>query len=227
MKKNNKNNKKIIFVLIVVALLVIGSIYAYFVYFQKEIDVEEGFDEVSVNYAGPGDVIDFYNTTSGESTKNATAISYINDESNYLILSVDVICTDGPGGDYYSTEVGIHIESKLDDDFNPRELKMMAKNMEGDNIDENYYHFFSELLDSNNAESWPYENNNLGGGGDDWAYVGFDLKDEDFTIDSRGGWDIMHDNYPNPYTLEIKAVMQGLSEDVEAVVNVNIEEGEI
>ncbi|MGM0511051.1 MAG: hypothetical protein ACQESD_08050 [Thermoplasmatota archaeon] len=214
----------VVSVVIIVLILAIASVYSYFTFFQKDIDVDEGFDEVSVNYAGPGDVIDFYNTTSGESTKNATATTYIDDESNYLILSVDVITTDGPGGSYYSTEVGIHIESKLDDDLKPKELKLMVRNKEGEDIDENIYNFQSVFLETEHADGWPYEYNDLGSRGDDWAYFGFDLKDEDFTIDIRGGWDIPHENYPNPYTLEIKAVMKGLSEDVEAVVDVNIEE---
>ena len=214
----NLKNKKLIavFVVPVVIIAVVAGYYLYPV--EEPIHVEEGYDEITVTVPPYPEFETF--------DKEVTAISYINDHNNSMELTVRAFNWKSTSG-----KIFISVESELERSFEPRDLIVKVRAVNSPDINNTYRNFLISYLyeyDNNtiNLETWDNHRNLYGARGERECFVGFDLTDRNFYMENL----VLQIDYPlldytkedleSPITIEITAVLRGLSEDVKATVRV-------
>lgn len=202
----------------VVAMLAVTMIVAGWQHEEQvEIEVEEGYDEMTVEYVNPGGNIPIDNNTVVE---NTTVVTEIVNNKGELIFDVDITGIALFAGINY-VEISLSANGNLDEDLSPEFFKFTGRMLPGkNNLSENVIHFI-EPEDSSRWSLWPQDEQDIGARGDDTTFVGCYLEENDFEAESRLIWDIPIGN-EEPFTLELKAVVEGLYEEVSATVHVNI-----
>ncbi len=210
--------------LLPVVLLVLGSgISGLLMEEQEPITVDEGYGEIEAIVPPQPENTDLdYNTTS---------VSYINDKNNSLKLRVEIddwYSSD----DSYSGQIYISVKSNLESSFDPEVLKIKARNINATNINRNYIDFLRSYGDFVGLERWPASQVNGGVAGEGSCFDGFDIKSNDFQANNITIWNeyVLTEEYgqlESPITIEITAVMKGLSKDVESTVQVTFVQEEI
>ncbi len=206
-------NTKIIAAFVVPVLIIAGVVGYQLVQEEESIDVDEGFAEMTVEYQ----------PTSGPSRsymRSSTATTHINDNSSLeLNLTFAVVL---PTDRRHEILIGLDVEGDFEEDLLPKTLEFRARGHEGINVSSNLYLFRSipgEVIGCSIRGGY-----GEGGWGTDTATVGFDIDSPHFGVRSTEMyWIIPTSNVYNPYTLEIQAVVGGLSEEVVATVHVHID----
>ncbi|MEF8833102.1 MAG: hypothetical protein V5A66_06270 [Candidatus Thermoplasmatota archaeon] len=219
-----EKNKIRMMVVPVVAMLAVTMVVAGWQY-EEQVEIEEGYDEMSIEYVGKEkDGVSFRNETTGEYEKNATAITYVDGEENYL--KFDVIARDitGPGNDQRLRLI-LDVEGRFDQEYNLDEFMFTMRAIEGENVSRSHQDFDMGFLEEDYLDLWPYEDLLMGSRGTEKSFLGFDLEENEFSGEVQVTWTI-NEPYPEEsHTLRLKSVVRGkLSEDVGATVDVNVQE---
>ncbi len=207
-------NTKIIAAFLVPVLLIAGVV-GYQLHQDEElqpIDVDEGFAEMTVEYQKHG---------GWEYQLTSTATTYVNDNSSLEFdVKVVTVIKRSPGHSIY---IKYDSDGFFEDDLSPETLEFRARGLDGVNVSLNDYFFFPERGTYEGCNLWTGGYNGYGRGMDT-GVVGLNIEQNNFSV--RGAeldWHIPPSNFGNPYTLEIQAVVGGLSEEVVATVHVHID----
>ena len=212
-------DKKLIAVL-VVPVIVIAAVGGYYLYpVEEPLRIEEGFAEMTVTVPPYPEFETF--------DKEVTASSYINDHNNSIELTVRAFNWKATSGMIF-----ISVESELERSFEPKDLIVKVRTVNSPDINNTHRDFSMSYLyehDNNtiNLETWDNHRNLYGARGERECFVGFDLTDRNFYMEnlvldvSYPLLDYTKEDLESPITIEITAVLRGLSENVKATVRVN------
>ena len=207
-------------------LLVFVSITAYSLNFESkpEITVDEGHEEISIHYIENNKVVSFRNDTTGVWFKNTTAKTNFGNKESHLTF--EVITKDmWTGSDDTVIRLKLYIEGNIGEEYQPEDLLFTMQELAGTNVSKNLQGFDEGFLEKENLKLWPLKECDYGTTGLKKSRIGFDIKENDFSAEMGATWTIPRDNWNNSYTLRLKSMVQGMSEDVTATVDLNIEGG--
>ncbi|MFP4002002.1 MAG: hypothetical protein ACLFU5_08895 [Thermoplasmata archaeon] len=202
----------------IVAMLAVTMIVAGWQQ-EEPIEVEEGYGEMSIEYFNKTD-----NNMGREfSSKNATAVTNVNGENNTLELEVTPLTIWAASG-RQSIRFKIEVKNDFEQNFNPKKLLLTAKGPDEESNYENTLHFSRSYSNVSGLVPWPGERCEIGKRGNETAFIGYDIKENHFSVKTRTIWDIPKGNWNNTYTLTFQSLIKGMSEDVKATIDVNIKE---
>lgn len=222
----SEEGKVRLMVIPIVAMLGVTMIVAG--YYQEEeqieIEVDEGYEEICIEYLprlNTGKT--FQNETTGNYYKNATAITYLEEENNSLHFQV-VVESISLYSDEHTIRLKLQAEGNFNEKFELEKLLFQMQELNGKNVSRNGQDFDITFTKENNVDLWPEEKNNGGSIGTHPAYIGFDINGNRFSAEGHVTWRIPRSNWNNTYTLRLQSFVKGLAQDVPATVEVNIQE---
>ncbi len=203
-----------------VPVLIIAGVVGYQMYREEEIpiEVDEGFAEMTVTVP-PYPEFEIFD-------KETTATTYINNHNNSMKLTVRAFNWRATSGDIF-----ISVESEFESSLEPKDLIVKVRTVNSPDIYNTHRDFLISNLhehDNNtiNLETWDNHRNLYGARGERECFIGFDLTDRNFHMEnlvlcvSYPLLDYTKEDLESPITVEISAVLRGLSEDVKATVRV-------
>lgn len=217
-KISEKNKPRIGLVVILIVFVSITA-YSMSVESKAEITVEEGYEELNIEYLNSKE-------KSIEHNKTATATTKINGEES-LNLSAELLKSVSSSKNSAKQKTGLKliVEGDLDSKFSPSSVKLLSNMTKGGYIDHlDYQISFTEY---ENLTPWQPSENDPGSIGEEVSFVGFDIKDNHFTMETVLTWVIYQSNQyeDSTSTLTIKAEITGLEEPVLAQIDVHISKG--
>ncbi len=211
-----RENTKLI-VAFVVPVLIIAGVVGYQMYREEEvpIEVDEGFAEMTVTVP-PYPEMESYNQTT-------TATTYINGKNNTLELTVHPMrWTIG------FADIRISVESVLEPELEPTDLIIMVRTVEAPDVQRCGQYVRPPIPDGDisNLSLWPTHENRHTSMGDRESFIGFNINGNEFYFQNLKysvEYPLIdeHDGLESPITVEITAVLRGLSEDVKATIRVS------
>ncbi|MFO7792175.1 MAG: hypothetical protein R6W73_04225 [Candidatus Saliniplasma sp.] len=189
---------------------------------QVEIEVDEGYDEMTVEYQPDPE------TPSGYDYQRSSIVTTSIDDDNSIELNVTVVDVINklrgiePG---YGTEVYIRMyaEGDFEDDLSPETLELRARGLGSHNVSYNDHNIVTGREETGGCSRWSSGYSQFGRG-TETANVGFDIEQNDFAVNSAEmDWQIPGESYGKPYTLEVQAVVGGFEEEIKATVHVHID----
>ncbi|MFO7791541.1 MAG: hypothetical protein R6W73_00980 [Candidatus Saliniplasma sp.] len=173
---------------------------------QVDIEVDEGYDEISLEYL----------------PENSSPISYPSDAAiantsvnndSYMDLHV-IPRFIGSSSFRQMIRLVIIVEGMIDEELEP-EYILLENEVSDSSTD-----FMLTETSINNESISEYHPQT-----DSIRRVGSYIHTNEFTFETLLQWDIYPENWGEPLTLELKATLRGLSEEVPATVNVHLEGG--
>ncbi|MFP4001554.1 MAG: hypothetical protein ACLFU5_06595 [Thermoplasmata archaeon] len=222
--KISETTKVRVMVLAIIAMLAVTMIVAGWQQGEEQdIEVEEGYSEIVAKVPQNPESLDIDNSTK--------SLSQINDRNNSLELSVRLDNWKGGSNDY-TVEIFVSVESNLQTAFEPKALKIKARTLNAPNVSRNHLDFQRSHGETKNLTRWAPSKIISGVAGKGYCFDGFDIKNRNFQaehilIDNQYELSEEWAQLESPITLEITAVMKGLSEDVTATVDVTFTQEEI
>ncbi len=210
------DNTKIIAAFLV-PVLIIAGVVGYQLYREDEIpiEVDEGFAEMTVTVP-PYPEMASYNQT-------ATATTYINGKNNTLELTVHPMFWKVSFAD-----IRISVESVLEPELEPTDLIIMVKTVEAPDIQRCGQYVRPPIPDGDisNLSLWPTYEKRHTSIGDRESFIGFYINSNEFYFQNLKysvEYPLIdeHEGLESPITIEITAVLRGLSKDVITTVRVN------
>ena len=191
----------------IVAMLAVTMVVAGWQYEeeseQPEIEVQRGENETEISYARKGEPSVDYN-------RSVMANTTVDGET---ALEFEVFnMAAGTAGGYHWTFIKLTAEGSLPEGLDPEEFRFEAS--EDGNISRSI--FFER-------ESSMIDNGSVRDDLDMGPKEIFDLDENEFKAESEVLWRIPEKNLGEPCTLELTAVIDGLSEEVSASIEVHIE----
>ena len=210
----NLKSKKLIAVF-VVPVVIIAAVAGYYLYpVEEPLRIDEGYAEMTVTVP-PYPEMESYNQTT-------TATTYINGKNNTLELNVHPMFWKVSFAD-----IRISVESVLEPELEPTDLIITVRTVEAPDVQRCGQYVRPPIPDGDisNLSVWHTYENRHTSIGDRESYIGFNINSNEFyfqnlkysveypLIDEQEGLE-------SPITVEITAVLRGLSEDVKATVRV-------
>ncbi len=210
----NLKSKKLIAVF-VVPVVIIAAVAGYYLYpVEEPLRIDEGYAEMTVTVP-PYPEMESYNQTT-------TATTYINGKNNTLELTVHPMFWKVSFAD-----IRISVESVLEPELEPTDLIITVRTVEAPDVQRCGQYVRPPIPDGDisNLSVWHTYENRHTSVGDRESYIGFNINSNEFyfqnlkysveypLIDEQEGLE-------SPITVEITAVLRGLSEDVKATVRV-------
>ncbi len=210
----NLKSKKLIAVF-VVPVVIIAAVAGYYLYpVEEPLRIDEGYAEMTVTVP-PYPEMESYNQTT-------TATTYINGKNNTLELNVHPMFWKVSFAD-----IRISIESVLEPELEPTDMIITVRTVEAPDVQRCGQYVRPPIPDGDisNLSVWHTYENRHTSVGDRESYIGFNINSNEFyfqnlkysveypLIDEQEGLE-------SPITVEITAVLRGLSEDVKATVRV-------
>ena len=210
----NLKDKRLIAVF-VVPVVIIAAVAGYYLYpVEEPLMIDEGFDEMTVEYQQSWGWI--YQL-------NSTATTNVNDNSR---LEFDVVVdsvVSPSSGDVHDIRIELDATGYFEDDLSPKTLEFRASGFDGVNVSLNDFIFLPKRGTFEGCNLWDGGYNSYGRG-TGTAVVGFNVEQNNFSARrAELEWRIPPSNFGNPYTLEIQAIVGGLSEEVVATIHVHID----
>ncbi|MEF8832783.1 MAG: hypothetical protein V5A66_04605 [Candidatus Thermoplasmatota archaeon] len=191
---------------------------------QVEIDVEEGYEEIGIEYLPRLDMgKTFRNETTGNYYKNATAITYLEEKNNSLHFQV-IVESIVRSSDEHEIDLKLQADGNFKEKFEPEKLLFQMQELNAKNVSRNHHDFDITFVKENNVDLWPQEKYIGGSLGTHPAYIGFDINGNRFSAEGHVTWTIPRSNWNNTYTLRLQSFVKGLAQDVPATVEVYIQE---
>ncbi len=210
--KMKLKNKKLIAVF-VVPVVIIAAVAGYYLYEDEEpLRIEEGYAEMTVTVP-PYPEMESYNETT-------TATTYINGKNNSLELTVHPMFWKISFAD-----IRISIESMLEPDFEPTNVIIQAKILDAPDINQCGI-VFAFIPDLENLTPWPHSKNSGPVRGERVCFVGYDVTERNFQINDLKLMveyptiDYNMKSLESPITVEVTAILRGLSEEVISTVQI-------
>jgi len=221
----SEEGKVRLMVIAIVAMLAITMVVAGWQYEEQvEIDIQEGSAEINIEYLEEkGEVEDV--------SKSAVATTEV-EENSELELNV-FVGTMVTLGVEEQTEIVVSMDAtgEFEEELTPDSFRFSGRILydgEDEVAEVPLLHFETGYTDIDNGSVWAGRRHKLSTRGLEAvepAFIGFDLDDNSFDAESRMLWYIPFDNEV-PHTLELKAIVEGMSEEVTSTVQVNISEPE-
>jgi len=184
---------------------------------QVEIEVEEGYNEMEVEYLDYGSNIP---ADPDGVVANATAVTEIVDYNGELELYAEVD-TQAAAGEMHYVYVYLTADGVFDEKLSPEDFKFTARRLPRNNSEISYHGFMGTYAEIEGGTMLPWSEQDSGARFEETASVEFDVEENNFSAQSRLSWDIPFGNEEN-YTLEIQAVTEGLSQEVTATIQLDI-----
>ena len=207
----------------IVAMLAVTMVVAG--YYQREdddkeeLEIEKGSDELTIEYFPFEGEIDGRNYN-----KNSNATTLVN-QNNTLNLEVEV--WDVKAGSLYQyVDLKVRGEGNFEEDFEPEILELRAQGRDEENASYNSHTFSQDrnwLETVNCSIKYDEDYTSSGNSGVEPAKLGADIESNRFFAESRFQWSIPDRNWYEPYTLELQAILHGLSEEVTASIDLSID----
>jgi len=168
-----------------------------------EFEVRRGKNETSIEYVEAGKPSVDYN-------RSIMANTTIDEET---VLEFEVVISATMYGDvYHWTMLSLSVESNLPEELNPEKLRFEA--YEDNDISKNIIFWReSSMIDNGSVREDVY----LG-----YREI-FDIHSNEFKAESEVVWKIPERNWGAPFTLNLEAAIEGLSEEVSSSIDVHIE----
>ncbi|MFW6142562.1 MAG: hypothetical protein ACOC53_08410, partial [Candidatus Saliniplasma sp.] len=199
-----------------IAMLVITMVIAGY-RDEGEMKIEEDPGELTLQHRTGEDQV-------GEPEAKAIGSTVVNNDS-HLELETNVTKI-SPGGEFEHIIIHLTAEGTFEEDLEIDTFKFTASETEESEPPFNGIDFESSKSRIEGGEIWPTERQRTGvltSSPEHYAYEGYDLESNDFTVDSILMWSIPEENVGEEFSLEIQSVVHGLSEDVTATVHVHLE----
>ena len=205
----SEENKIRMMVLPIIAMLVVTMIVAGYRDEGERIEVDEGFGETSIEYL----------------PENSSPISYpadaaiantsINNDS-YMELHVEPISMWSMN---YRQNIRLNITVKgmLEEELEPETIILEIEEPSSHtNFQNTYTTINNESIFDLDEEPLRFDTSQK---------VGYNIDTNEFTLNTLLHWETLSDTWSEPLTLEIKATLGGLSEEVPATVHVHLDGG--
>ncbi len=216
----SEEGKRRLMVVAVVAMLSVSMVVAWWYQREEEqeIEVDEGLGELTIEHWDNKDNVTGYNFAK---ELNATAVTTVDNKSEleFEVHPISVIV------DWVEELVSINISAKgeFEKHSGIESFRFRAGEKYGFTNAVEIQRSYSQI---DGGECWSGNEQKGWAGPDGPAYEGFDLNSTQFTVETRIYWIIPTENMGEPFTLEMEAVVEGLSEDVTATVLLHIEGGD-
>lgn len=188
---------------------------------QVEIEIEEELGELTIEHLA----MDDQPVVLGDEV-NATGTSTVNNESHLeLKANPKKISSGGEAERIY-----IHLTAKgtFEEDLKVDTFKFTSSEMVNNEPPFNGIDFETSSSQIEGGEPWPSDKQRSGvkaASPEHYAYQGYDLESNEFVVENVLYWSFPEENVGEESSLEIQAIVHGLSEDVTATIQVNVEGG--
>lgn len=211
--KVGEKNKPRLTLIVILLVFVSITVYSLNVESKTEISVDEGIEEISVEYLPEQNIPE-----RNYDNYSVTSTTHINNESTLKLKlkPLAIVVTDEVQIVMYS----VTVTGDIKDNLQPGKLKIMlfGNKTSGAKLF-TIYSFDNNFLDTKNTS---FIDSKVGG---DLDYDLFKIESNSFKAHTQITWDIPIEKCGNPYTLHNRAVLEGLSQDVTVTVDLNIEGG--
>jgi len=187
-----------------------------------EVDVDEGYDEIVIpEEEQPGeDLVITYPQNQSIVTTN------VNNDSS---LEFEVEPRSVKRGDYMNVRLKLSAEGYFEEELDLSTFKFRASEKEESESPFNGVEFQTSYSQITGGERWPHHEQRTGGamvGPGNFVHEGYDLDSNEFSVETMLYWEIDSENIGEEFTLQLEAIVGGLSEDVPATIDVHLEGGE-
>ncbi len=216
-----EENKARLIVVGIVAMLAVTMVMARYREDKKPIEWEEGYDEVAVTV--PSSSSEPGKRHDKNESNTAIAVSTINGKDS-LELNVTPIYSKAIGGTRYTTDIWVSVEGNISTELDPEELVIETEMKEAPEPAIAQDHYLSQW-EAENLDLWPPKELIPGSGGYEKTRLGSDIEDNNFS----GGFEFFYTYYERevpfdePITIEVRAILRGLSEEVTARAELTFE----
>ena len=194
---------------------------------KTEITVDEGYDEIVIPEEEQPDENDVENVT-GTNLQNKSVVTTIVNNESSLEFEVEPRSIT-KSLDLMQVRIKLSAEGYFVDELDVSTFEFRASEKEDSESPFNGVLFHPEYSQIDNGERWPHHEQQIGKamiGPEHFAYDGYDLDSNDFSVETMLYWEIDPENIGEEFTLQLEAIVGGLSEDVPATVDICLEGGE-
>ncbi len=223
LKISEKNKPRLTFIMI---LLVFVSITAYSLGAESktEITVDEGYDEIVIPEEEQPDENDVENVTGTNLQNKSTVTTNVNNESSLEFEVEPRSITKSL--DLMQVRIKLSAEGYFVDELDVSTFKFRASEKEESESPFNSVEFQTRYSQIDDGERWPPHEQQIGKamvGPEYFAHEGYDLDSNKFSVETMLYWEIDPENIGEEFTLQLEAILGGLSEDVTATIDINME----
>ncbi len=208
--KISEKNKTRLMVIPIVAMLAVTMVVAGWQHEEEqlEIDVDEGYDEIVI----PEEEVPAENEVENYPQNKSMATTYVNNESS-LEFEVEPIYV-GRTKRQQSTRFNLQARGEFDEDLEIEDFQFQVVQEVGDTYS------LGNTANISGLTLWEYSKQR-----EHPESYGFDVDSNEFTAEIDYVWTISREDWEEPHTLELEAIVGGLSEDVTVSIDVHIEGG--
>lgn len=220
MLKIDDKNKPRLTLLVILMVFVSIAVYSLNTEFNEKISVDEGHENLNVvyreNLVEKTDLTDKY-----YENKTCTSVTTVN-ENYTLELNVEMFMSSITGIENYQTKIFLNAKGKFSSELKPDEIRLTAKGIEGEKIDQNNLDFITSYNEAYNASFVGWDNSEKirkGAIGVHEAFINFDVKKGTFNISTMVEIVIDESNIGNEYSYRFQSVAYYQSQGVTSTVN--------
>ncbi len=220
--------RKEVYVTILVILLVFSSIIIYSLNNENEnkmkITVDEGYDEIVIPEEEQPDENDVENVTGTNLQNKSTVTTNVNNESSLEFEVEPRSITKSL--DLMQVRIKLSAEGYFVDELDVSTFKFRVSEKEESESPFNGVDFKTSYSQIEGGERWPPHEQQIGKamvGPGNFAYDGYDLNSNEFSVETMLYWEIDPENIGEEFTLQLEAIVGGLSEDVPATIDIRLE----
>ena len=184
---------------------------------QVDIDVVPGHGEIIIPEEEiPGE--DKGNVTGTYPQNKSIATTYVNNES-YLEFEVK---PESVMSDNWRHRINFKLRARgeFEEDLEIDDFQFLAVESDGGFI-LNSYNYHGPTANLSGVSPWEYSKQQ------EQPYsFGFDVDSNEFTAEIGTDWAIVRENWRDAFTLEMKAIVGGLAEEVSVSIDVHVEGGD-
>ncbi len=152
----SEEGKVRLLVISIVAMLAVMMVVAGSQQREHELDVEEGYDEMDIEYVEPGQAIP--PTEDDKKMRNVTAVTEINEEDGILEFSVETKMISCGGDPTHNTvSLGLLVEGYFDDNLSPDSIRFTAKLLNDNDESLITFSFLKGYIEAEGATMGPTE----------------------------------------------------------------------
>ncbi|MFW6142518.1 MAG: hypothetical protein ACOC53_08175, partial [Candidatus Saliniplasma sp.] len=191
---------------------------------QVEIEVDEGYDEIVIpeEEQPDEDLVTTYPQNKSTVTTNVNNESSIEFEVEpRSVKRCDRVMT---------IRLKLSAEGYFEEELDISTFKFRASEKEESEKPFNGVEFQTRYTQIDKGERWPPDEQQTGSamvGPGHFAHDGYDLDSNEFSVETMLYWEIDSENIGEEVTLQLEAIVGGLSEDVPATVDICLEGSDV
>ncbi len=187
-----------------------------------EVEVDEGYDEIVIpeeEQPDEGGPVTYPQNQSIVTTN-------VNNESS---LEFEVEPRSLKRSDVIDARIKLSAEGTFEEELDVSTFKFRISEKEESESPFNIARIHPEYSQIDNGDRWPHDEQRTGRamvGPGNFAHEGYDLDSNEFSVETMLYWEIDSENIGEEFTLQLEAIVGGLSEDVSATIDIHLEGGE-